>query len=132
MLFSLDKLFSVHTQVLAARSYRAEVLANNLSNVDTPNYKARDLDFRVAMDQAQQAFAVELAKSHQNHLVNTSAPEMRSSLRYRVPLQPSLDGNTVDAQMEKANFTENAVRYQASLHFLSSEIAGLIQTLREK
>jgi len=108
------------------------VIANNIANADTPNYKARDLDFRAAMANANgNGFGGELP------LASTGAPPRPGHIRlegdspntttplYRVPEQPSLDGNTVDSQKENAAVAETSVRYQATLTFLSSRIRGL-------
>lgn len=128
----IDKGFGVHGQALILRSKRAEVLASNLANVDTPNYKARELDFQAALDQAASTFRVALQRSHAAHFPPANGSVGGSELRYRVPHQPSLDGNTVDAQIEKGQFAENAVRYSASLQFLNNRIAGLLRVLREE
>ncbi|MGH8612059.1 MAG: flagellar basal body rod protein FlgB [Gammaproteobacteria bacterium] len=128
----IDKVFGVHGQALILRSKRAEVLASNLANVDTPNYKARDLDFQSALDEATSTLTVVPQSSHAAHFSTANGSVGSVELRYRVPLQPSLDGNTVDAQIEKEKFAENAVRYSASLQFLNARIVGLLRVLREE
>ena len=126
MPIGLDKYLGVHAQALNLRSQRTELLAANLANADTPGYKARDIDFKSAMAQVNGMAngatpAVRLQTTSAGHIgaktINGSAaPE----LKYRTPLAPSLDGNTVDAQLEQSAFAENTVRYQATLSFLSS------------
>jgi flagellar basal-body rod protein FlgB len=128
----IDNIFGVHGQALMLRSKRAEVLASNLANVDTPNYKAKDLDFQVALDQATSTLRVGLQGPHAAHFSAANGSLGSAELRYRIPHQPSLDGNTVDAQIEKGKFAENAVRYSASLQFLNTRIAGLLRVLREE
>ena len=130
----LDKYLGVHAQALNLRSQRTELLAANLANADTPGYRARDIDFKSAMAQASGAGGVangvSLHTTSSKHIgpktINGSpAPE----LKYRTPLAPSLDGNTVDAQLEQAAFAENTVRYQATLQFLSSKFRGLMTAI---
>ena len=113
-------LFGIHTQALALWQRRAEVLSTNLANADTPNYQARDIDFRAALGAATPG-SLPLAAPSQGQ-IDTSAPNAAESLKYRVPMQPSLDGNTVDAETEQSAFAENSVRYQASLTFINAQI----------
>lgn len=131
MSISLDKYLGVHAAALSVRSQRTEILAANLANADTPNYRARDIDFRSALAAAGGAgSSVHLATTRAGHIGaatsnDTAAPE----LKYRVPLAPSLDGNTVDAQLEQAAFAENTVRYQATLSFISAKFRGLMTAI---
>jgi flagellar basal-body rod protein FlgB len=132
MPIGLDKYLGVHAQALNLRSQRTELLAANLANADTPGYRARDIDFKAALAQASSNAkpGVQLQTTNAAHigpkLVNGSpSPE----LKYRTPLAPSLDGNTVDAQLEQAAFAENTVRYQATLQFLSSKFRGLMTAI---
>jgi flagellar basal-body rod protein FlgB len=135
MPIGLDKYLGVHAQALNLRSQRTELLAANLANADTPGYRARDIDFKSAMAHANSSAsgatpAVRLQTTSAGHIgpaaVNGSAaPE----LKYRTPLAPSLDGNTVDAQLEQAAFAENTVRYQATLQFLNAKFRGLLTAI---
>ncbi len=122
-----DRALRVHGQALALRSQRTELVAANLANVDTPNYKARDLDFKAAM---ASAMGVEqpLKVTHAAHL--QARGDQAGELLYRMPTQMSLDGNSVDAEREKAVFAENALRYQASLRFLGSRVQGLLTAIK--
>jgi flagellar basal-body rod protein FlgB len=130
MALNLDTYIGVHADALKVQSKRMEVLANNLANVDTPNYKARDIDFRAAMANAGGAdAAVKLATTNAGHLGADPAADTSSSLKYRVPLAPSLDGNTVDAQQEQSAFADNTVRYQATLTFLSARFKSLMTAI---
>ena len=126
---SLDSVFGIHAKALALRAQRSEVLASNLANADTPNYKAKDIDFSAALNKAQHQQATSLSTTHGNH---RGSGDFSTPVRtlYRTPNQPSLDGNTVDSQVEQANFAENAVRYQVSLRFLSGKIQGLMTAIR--
>jgi flagellar basal-body rod protein FlgB len=111
---SIDAYLGIHTRALTLESRRTELLANNLANADTPGFKARDIDFRSA-----------LAAAGGTTAGDTAAAE----LKYRVPMAPALDGNTVDAQLEQAAFAENAVRYQATLTFINSKLRALMTAI---
>lgn len=130
MALNLDTYLGVHADALKLQSRRMEVLANNLANVDTPNYKARDIDFRSALAAAGSADApVRLKTTDANHLAADPASDAGAELKYRIPLAPSLDGNTVDAQQEQAAFADNTVRYQATLTFLSTRFKNLLTAI---
>jgi len=123
----IDRAFGVHAEALQLRARRGELLASNLANADTPNYKARDIDFRSALSEAQAATT--LATTHAGHL-HAQGGAGSAQAMYRVPGQSSLDGNTVDTQIEQSKFAENAVRYRTSLRFLSGKISGLMTAIR--
>jgi flagellar basal-body rod protein FlgB len=130
---NLDQYVSVHASALEVRSRRGELIANNLANADTPGYKARDLDFRAAMARAggEATNGVTLSTTQAGHIGGASAANATANpdLKYRIPLAPALDGNTVDAQIEQASFAENSVRYQATLTFLNSKFRGLLTAI---
>ncbi len=134
MSISLDKAFGVQAAALKLRAQRHEVLAENLANADTPHYKARDFDFRTALQQAQgqgAGGALAMARTHAGHLPAQGAQSGGvAEAQFRVPFNPSLDGNTVESQVEQARFAENTVHYQAGLTFLGSRINGLISAIR--
>jgi flagellar basal-body rod protein FlgB len=133
---SLDSYLGVHAQALTLEAQRTQLLAANLANADTPNYKARDVDFKAAMAAASGG-----ASSSTPALTTTNAAHITSAdgavsdalssanLKYRVPMAPSLDGNTVDAQLEQAAFAENSVRYQATLTFLNTRLKELMTAI---
>ena len=130
MALNLDTYLGVHADALKLQSKRMEVIADNLANSDTPGYKARDIDFRAAMTSAGGADApVKLATTNPGHLGTDPTTEANANLKYRVPLAPALDGNTVDAQQEQAAFADNTVRYQATLTFLSSRFRSLMTAI---
>jgi flagellar basal-body rod protein FlgB len=134
MPLNLDQYVSVHATALDVRARRGELIANNLANADTPGYQARDIDFRQAMARAAgetPTSGVQLSTTNVGHIGgNTSANAATNpDLKYRTPLAPALDGNTVDAQVEQAAFAENAVRYQATLTFLNSKFRGLLAAI---
>ena len=129
----IEKLFGIHAQALTLRAGRSELLASNLANADTPNYKARDIDFTLALQSAQgrqNPLAVGMTESHSLHIRPAGEAGFKQAIRYRVADHPALDGNSVDADREKSAFTENAVRYQISLSMLNKKINGLIKVLR--
>jgi flagellar basal-body rod protein FlgB len=136
MRFDLDKVFGIHQQGVRLRAQRAELLASNLANADTPNYKARDIDFKQVLQQTETAAsAANMRTTNAKHLQsngfdNVFGNGMNAELMYRNPLQPSVDGNTVDTQHEKSQFIQNAVQYQVSLSFLSGKIKSLMTALK--
>ena len=124
-----DDAFGIHERALLLRSQRAEVLAANLANADTPGYKARDFDFK-AMLTSEVDSSSRVRVTHSQHMQTEQGMVPPAQLLYRTPLQPSLDGNTVDTEQEHTAFSANAVEYQASLNFLNGKIAGLRKALR--
>jgi len=130
MAISFDKAFGVHEASLNIKGQRAEVLANNLANADTPNFKARDIDFKQALQMASTSQQAGLKRTHANHIDSSIGTEI-PGLSYRIPLQPDTgDGNSVEAQVEQTKFAENAMQYQASLTFLTGRIKGLMAAIR--
>jgi flagellar basal-body rod protein FlgB len=126
---ALDAMFGVHAEALALRSRRLELIASNIANADTPGYKARDLDFKAALSAAMaQAYPGAPRATHAQHLPGVAAPAGAPGdpTFYRTPLQPSLDGNTVDAQQEHAAFAQAALEYQASLLFAERRVRSLL------
>lgn len=112
----------IHPNTLQLRAARAEVIANNLANSDTPNFKARDFDFNQILEgQSKRSLSMQVTdERHQRGTVDTDM-----DLLFRNPYQPSIDGNTVDTQMEQASYTDNALRYNSSFQFLNSKFNGL-------
>ena len=132
MPLNLDTYLGVHQDALKVYAERTSVLANNIANADTPNYKAQDLDFRAVLAGTSKATgaALPLAGSSGAHLgVTAGTTTAGHALKYRVPLAPSLDGNTVDVQLEQAAFADNSVRYQAALTFLQGKFKDLMTAI---
>ena len=127
----LDPLFGIHAQALSVQRQRMEVLASNLANADTPHYQARDIDFAkvLAGTQENTGSTLALAATSAQHVQGSSSTSLTSPLSFRVPLQPSVDGNTVDEQVEQAAFADAALHYQASLSFLNGEVKGLMTAI---
>lgn len=128
MSINFDKALGVHAQALALREKRSEVLASNLVNADTPGYKARDLDFKSILKQNSPS-GLNLERTREGHIAS-SETLLGARMMFRNPNQVSLDGNTVEAQVEQAKFAENAVQYQASLNFINNELSGLMMALK--
>lgn len=127
----LDPLFGIHAQALSVQRQRMEVLASNLANADTPHYQARDIDFAkvLASTRENTGSTLALAATSAQHVQGSSSTSLTSPLSFRVPLQPSVDGNTVDEQVEQAAFADAALHYQASLSFLNGEVKGLMTAI---
>ena len=126
----IDTVFGVSPDVLALRSRRTELIANNIANADTPHYKAVDLDFSSALAQARGGLSSALQQTNPQHISGAGSTGLGADVRYRMPIQPSLDGNTVEIDREHMAFMDNAIRYQASLNFLNGRIQGLLTALR--
>lgn len=136
MPLDLNAYLGIEPDALKVYSQRAEVLAANLANADTPGYQARDIDFRAALATAgSSGDSLQPVTTSPNDVTAASAGGEASTaaggvstqqyLKYRVPLAPSLDGNTVDSQMEEAQFAQNTVRFQATLTFLENRFSEL-------
>ncbi len=142
--FSLDSYLGVHTSAVRLRQQKAGLIATNLANADTPGYKARDINFAEALTSVAAGNAIGSANSgmvsqgkagsmtfaatHPGHIQSRESADFE--VQYRVPTQPSLDGNTVQTDVEQSLFTKNAINYQASLQLLDSRIKGLLKTIR--
>ncbi len=135
MIGKLDQAMQFNEAALRLRSQRQEILSSNIANADTPNYKARDIDFSRALQGAMSrgAAAPALATTAGTHLPARGASAtggLDAALMYRKPLQPSIDGNTVEMDTERNQFADNAIRYEASLTFLSGQIKGLLAAIQ--
>lgn len=124
MAISFDKALGIHPQSLELRSQRAELIAGNIANADTPGYKAKGMDFQSALEQASQKQQMGMTRTNEKHM--DVRMELNNGVAYRVSDQPDTgDGNNVDAQVERNLYLENSLQYQASLQFLNSKIKGL-------
>lgn len=121
---------SFHQQALGLRAERQQVLATNIANADTPGYLARDMDFSATLAKATAGNTapgpLALNTTQAGHQAASGAGlSLGADLLYRVPTQPSLDGNTVDMDVERVNFADNSLHYEASLELLTGKIQGL-------
>jgi flagellar basal-body rod protein FlgB len=119
-----DNLFGIHERALLLHGQRIGVLATNLANADTPNYKARDIDFsEVLAHTGEESLPMRVTQAA--HITLSDGELPAGDLKYRNPYQASLDGNTVEMPVEQAAFSENNVRYQASLTFINLKISQM-------
>ena len=131
MSFNIDNALGIHEAALTLRSQRAQLLASNLANADTPNFKSRDIDFQEMLaNQKNNGGGTGLRTTHARHIKDDAGITGSMELQYRVPNQPSVDGNTVDTQVEKAEFMKNALHYQASLTFIDGRLKSLKSAFR--
>lgn len=126
---NLDKAFGIHAQAMSLRAQRSEVLATNIANAETPNYQAQDFDFNEILQSVAEKRS-EMLTTHAHHMQAGETELMGHDLMYRIPDQPSIDGNTVDLQVERAEFNRNALQYQASVRFLNGKVSGLLSAIR--
>ena len=120
----IDQAFAFQEKAIGLRAYRQQILAGNIANADTPNYKARDFDFASALSNAvagRSQGGLEVARTSSRHLPGT-ADQGAPRLMYRTPAQDAVDGNTVDMDIERGQFAENAIQYEAGLAFLTHQI----------
>ena len=108
-----ESLFGVHGAALQVRATRMGVLASNIANASTPGFKARDIDFRTALQRME-----------------TGTTDLTAQTLYRVPTQTSMDGNTVELSQEQTAFAENAIQYQTTLSFLNGRIGQITRALK--
>jgi len=125
----MDKLFGIHADALRLRGQRAELLAANIANAETPNYKARDFNFHEVLQRTAKGYA-DLRMTNMSHMHGGSGMSPSEKLLYRIPSQPNVDGNTVDMQIERSEFMQNSIRYQASLRFLNGRIGTLLTAIK--
>ncbi|MFM0137065.1 flagellar basal body protein [Caballeronia grimmiae] len=158
MLDKLDKEFAFGREALDVRAYRQELLSSNIANADTPSYKSRDVDFSTALAGALKqgrgaagasnastlkmaqpvsvSSGASMAVTAKGHLSGTSTltasggpSDDYGRLAYRVPSQPSLDGNTVDLDAERVQFADNALHFEAGMTVLSSQIKSMLSAI---
>jgi flagellar basal-body rod protein FlgB len=129
----IDSAFQFQQTALSLRGARQELLASNIANADTPNYKAKDIDFASALQGALSGSSANLplAATSPRHLDGAAGTSiMGSPVMYRTVLQPSADGNTVDMDVERAQFADNALRYEASVNFVSGKVKDILTALQ--
>jgi flagellar basal-body rod protein FlgB len=131
---ALDNLLNFHQTALRMRAQRQQLIASNIANADTPNFKARDIEFSRSLQGAlsrQVQGTGDLAKTSKGHLSSDprTAPVSSSAL-YRTVQQGSVDGNTVDMDVERNQFADNAIRYEASLTVITAQIKSLLAAIQ--
>lgn len=129
MFNSIDRALAFDSKMLSLRGYRQQILASNIANADTPNYKAMDVDFSKALSVAIGNLA--LSRTDRGHLdVGGGNSVAGVKPMYRAAVQPSIDGNTVDSDVEQAQFSENALQYMSTLQFMNGKIQSTLLALR--
>lgn len=134
MVSKLDKTLNFHQQALGLRATRQELLASNIANSDTPNFKAKDIDFSSVLREKLSATspATVLRTTSPTHISNGKENGISNSILYRVPMQPSVDGNTVDMDSERTRFADNSIKYDASISFISMQFRNLMTAIQER
>ncbi len=135
MMDKLDAALNFNREALNLRAQRQEVLASNIAHADTPNYKARDFDFSsrlteaVERGRASQSMSMSVTSSRHIRAQAQAMPDQ--NLLYRVPTQSSIDGNTVEMDVERINFADNALRYESNLTVIGSKIKTLLSAVQQ-
>lgn len=129
MLDRLTDSLRFQSDALVLRAQRQRLLASNIANADTPGYLARDMDFAAAMRQASQAGAPTLAVTMPGHMGQDGAGRPSAALNYALAAQTNLDRNSVDMDRERANFADNAVRYEATLRFINAGVRTALSAI---
>ena len=124
---SIKQQFELYSNALRIRNRKNEILASNIANAATPNFKARDMDFEVEL---ARALSVGPMKTSNNSHITLASKNLPGKVQYRKPLHPSMDGNTVELAVEQTEFAENAMRYQTTLNFINSKLSGLVSAIR--
>lgn len=129
---SFDKALGIHESAMRLRAQRAGVLASNLANADTPGYKARDINFQQALSARldNQSADLPMQATRSRHMQFDRPFIGQTETLYRTPLQPSIDGNTVEEQVEHAEFMKNNLEFQATFTFLNSKFKGLTKAIK--
>ena len=124
----IDAQLQVQRTALNARAYRQELLASNIANADTPNFKARDIDFKGTLEAAlagRSEGSLAMARTSSRHLGSESGQPPGAAAKYRTEYQPNADGNTVNMDIERAAFADNSVQMEALLTFIRSDLSTL-------
>lgn len=124
----LDNALGAHGKALSVRSQRVEVLARNVANADTPHFKARDIDFKEVLKEAGSQDSLRMTNAL--HMPTETGSGQDKGLLYRVPFNVAFDGNTVELNVEQAQYGKAAADYQATLNFFQNEVSGLRKALR--
>ena len=118
---------NLHATALQVRSKRNKVLASNIANAATPNFKARDMNFQAEINKAEKVGPL---RATDGRHFRVAMQANASGMLYRAPVSPSRDGNTVELNVEQMEFSENVMRYQTTLGFLNNKISGLMSAIK--
>lgn len=130
MISGIDAQTQFMHDALTLRAHRQQILAGNIANADTPNYKAADIDFAAALRNAEKAHPVVLNTTSSRHLHGQPGNPFGAQTLYRAAVQPSIDGNTVDMDVERAQFTDNAIHYQFVVDRLNGHSKEMLDAIR--
>lgn len=132
MAINFETALGIHPLALVKRTERADILANNIANSETPGFKARDLDFKSVFDHVEQSpqGGLDMNITNASHRPGGALVINNDDLLYRTPLQPSIDGNTVEEHIEHAEFMKNSLAFESSFLFLKSSFGGMLTALR--
>ena len=136
MIGKIDQYLSFNETALSLRAQRQELLASNIANADTPNYKARDIDFTSALQNAlagKEASGALATTAHKHLARGRATGDMLADgtpVLYRGQVQGSVDGNTVDMDVERNQFADNALRYEAGITMINHQIKGLLAAIQ--
>ena len=135
MFDKLDNWVNFHSQALNVRETRQNILAANIANGDTPNYQARDIDFKTELNNAlknqSNANNIALRTTSNHHIQVSNSMTINQNLLYRIPYQASADGNTVEMDQERTAFIDNSIHYQSNLTFLSEQFKNVMSVLQQ-
>ena len=118
---------SFYSSALQLRGRRNSILASNIANAATPNYKARDISFEDEIKKFDKNGPI--STTHFNHIVQNSGKSINET-SYREPLITSMDGNTVELAVEQMQFAENSMRYTTTVNFLNGKINKIISAIK--
>jgi len=128
-LINMDSIFGISEQALSLCEERSSLISSNLANASTPNYKAKDINFQSVLGQMnQENNSGSLLTNEPGHIVDNSS--INPATMYRIPMQDSLDGNTVDQEIERKNFMQNAVRFEVNLTFVHNRTKELLEAIK--
>lgn len=136
MLDKLENTFHFQQEALSIRNKRQEILAANIANADTPGFQARDIDFASELKKTIEngragSYGMQLAMTSERHIPIKPSYRLEADLLYRVPHQTAMDGNTVDMDMERSNFADNSLKYQADVTFINSQVKSMMAVLQQ-
>ena len=133
MIDKLDAAFRFNREALNLRAERQEVIAANIAHADTPNYKARDFDFSARLNEAvergRSSQSMSMATTSARHIEGQAQSVSDKDLLYRTPNQSSIDGNTVEMDVERIAFADNALRYESNLTVLNAKIKSMLSAV---
>ena len=130
MAISINNVFGIHENVMHLQTRRAQLLSQNLANSDTPGYKAKDIDFKAALNSLKNGDVKAPLNATQSGHIQPKGYFMGVESMYRQPMQSSLDGNTVEPHVEMSEFTENSMRYLMTLRIMSGKINGMLSAIK--